>query len=110
MQITPKNPIYLTEISYHPMIAFSFTLPSQDFGWEGIAIFVEYGQTDSRPDRIGYNVWVQFPGAVFRGFVCSGDIPGKIEDEETIQRIVWEINISDTFHEELLKYINCQPD
>ena len=110
MQITPETPIYLTEINCSPMLAFSFTLPPQDIGWEGIAIFVEFGHTDTQPDQIAYNVWAQFRNAVFRGFICSGNIPGKIEDTDTIQRIVCDINLSEYFHEQIYKFINCLED
>lgn len=110
MQITPETPIFLTQINCHPMLAFSFTLPPQDICWECITIFVEYGHTDAQADQIVYNVWAQFRDAVFRGFICSGCVPGKIEDTDTIQRIVCDINLSDTFHEQIYKFINCLED
>lgn len=100
-------PVYITEVNCRQIRCFSYTLPPQNAGWENISLYVEYFPAEIHESSTGYQVWAQVYGAVFRAFLCSGEIPCSVVDPGVKRRIIDHINENEYFHEQLTSFISC---
>ena len=90
--------------------ALSFRLPATAVGIDSnkiMEIVVEYGENPTNTSDLIANAWAREVGAVISGFIASVHLPVQKNEPpmEQANRILAALNESETFEEQLSKFI-----
>ena len=90
--------------------ALSFRLPATAEGIDSnkiMEIVVEYGENPTNTSDLIANAWAREVGAVISGFIASVHLPVQKNEPpmEQANRILAALNESETFEEQLSKFI-----
>lgn len=96
-------PIFLSEVDVFQYHAFHFSLPAEDIGRDDILIHVEYEISEN--NIVFYHAWAQYQNSYFRAHLISSSILLTGNGPDVISKIVFALNSSPDFYEQLYSFI-----
>lgn len=83
---------------------FRFRIPEKAIGRNDITLYIEYGVNTNDRKQVAYSVWAQFDNMYVRALLDCDSFVGTIDDN-TVCKIVEQINSSEYFYERLYEFV-----